>query len=58
MRRYRRVTRNPGSTLQGYQISLIASAIAISFLLVSVLLSSFLATFEIFANLMNIIYPE
>ena len=56
MRRYRRVTRNADSAWQGYQITLIASAIAISFLLLSVLLSRFLATFEIFANLMNILY--
>ncbi len=58
MRRYRRVTRNADSAWQGYQITLIASAIAISFLLLSVLLSRFLSTFEIFANLMNILYPE
>ena len=56
MRKYRRIIRNSDSSLQNYQMMLIASTISISLLVLSLLVSRFIATIEMFDYIVDFLH--
>jgi hypothetical protein len=56
MRKYRRIIRNSDSSLQNYQMMLIASTISISLLVLSLLVSRFIATIEMFSYIVDFLH--